>query len=63
MLDFLLYYSLVGFILSIILNIILCALYRPPLQPMEIIACTLLWPTTVATLVSTLNGEQEDIED
>ncbi len=63
MLDFLLYYSLVGFILSIILNITLWAIHRPSFSAMEILACTLLWPTTVATLVSTLNGEQEDIED
>ncbi len=63
MLDFLLYYSSVGFILSIILNITLWAIHRPSLQLMEILACTLLWPTTVATLINTLNGEQEDIEE
>lgn len=63
MLDFLLYYSSVGFILSIILNIILWALHRPSLNAIEVIACTLLWPTTVSTLLSTLNGEQEEIED
>ena len=63
MLDFLLYYGSVGFILSLILNITLWAIHRPSLSAMEIIACTLLWPTTVATLISTLNGEQEDIED
>ena len=63
MLDFLLYYSSVGFILSIILNITLWALHRPLLNGIEILACTLLWPTTISTLVSTLNGEQEDIEE
>ena len=63
MLDFLLYYGSVGFILSIILNITLWALHRPSLSAIEILACTVLWPTTVATLISTLNGEHEDIED
>jgi len=63
MLDFLLYYSSVGFILSIILNIILWALHRPSLDAIEVIACTILWPTTVTTLVNTLKGEQENIEE
>jgi len=63
MLDFLLYYSSVGFILSIILNITLWALHRPSLNAIEVIACTLLWPTTVSTLISTLSGEQEEVED
>ena len=63
MLEFLLYYSSVGFILSIILNITLWALHRPSLNAIEVIACIILWPTTVITLLNTLNGEQEEIED
>ena len=63
MLDFLLYYNSVGFILSLILNITLWAIHRPCLSAIETLACTLLWPTTIVTLINTIKGEQEDIED
>jgi len=62
MLNFLLFYGSVGFILSIILNITLWTFHRPFLSGVEILACTILWPTTITTLVNTFKGEQEDLD-
>jgi hypothetical protein len=63
MLDFLLHYSSVGFILSIFLNLVLWALHRPLLGAMEVFACTILWPITLTSLINTLNGVEEEIEE
>ena len=63
MLDFLLHYSSVGFILSIFLNLVLWALHRPLLGAMEVFACIILWPITLTSLINTLNGVEEEIEE
>tara|TARA_R110000744_G_scaffold80835_1_gene158870 strand:+ start:1016 stop:1210 length:195 start_codon:yes stop_codon:yes gene_type:complete len=61
MINFLIYYSLIGFILSIILNITLWALHRPILSAMEIIGCIILWPTTINSIINSFNGVEEDL--
>lgn len=61
MINFLIHYSLIGFILSIILNITLWALHRPILSIMETIACIILWPTTINSLINSFNGVEEDL--
>ena len=62
MLNFIIYYSAIGFILSIILNITLWALHKPVLTGWEIIACSVLWPTTINSLITSFNNIEEDIE-
>jgi len=63
MLDILLYYGLIGFILSIFLNLLLWAMYRPLLGAIEVLACILLWPSVISSFINTMNGVEEDIEE
>ena len=63
MLNFIIYYGAIGFILSIFLNLVLWALHRPFLGAMEVFACTILWPITLTSLINTLNGIEEEIEE
>lgn len=63
MLDFLLFYGGIGLILSIFLNALLWAMYRPSLGALEIIACILLWPSVISSFINTMNGIEEDIEE
>ena len=63
MLDFILYYGVIGFIFSIFLNITLWALHRPILKSVETLACILLWPTVLTSFINTMNGVEEEIEE
>ena len=63
MLDFLLYYGVIGFIFSIFLNATLWALYKPVLGLLETLACILLWPITLTSFINTINGVEEEIEE
>ena len=63
MLSILLYYGLIGLILSIFLNLLLWSVYRPLLGATEVLACILLWPTVIASFINTMNGVEEDIEE
>jgi hypothetical protein len=56
MLDFIIFYGVVGLILSIFLNLVLWAIHRPTLDAIEVFACILLWPSIVASFINTLNG-------
>jgi hypothetical protein len=63
MLDFFIFYGLVGLILSILLNGLLWAMHRPQLDAIEVFACILLWPSVVASFIDALNGIEEEIEE
>jgi len=63
MLDFIIYYGLIGVLLSIFLNLILWAMHRPLLDGMETFACIILWPIVITSLINTLNGIEEEIEE
>jgi len=63
MLEFILYYGVFGFILSIFLNIVLWSMHRPILGGFEVIACIILWPTVITSFINTLNGVEEEIEE
>ena len=63
MLDFFIFYGLVGLILSILLNGLLWAMYRPQLGVIEVLACILLWPTVIASFINSMNGFDEEIEE
>ena len=60
MLDFIIYYPASGLILSILINLVLWAFYKPQLSSIQVIACILMWPTVVCTMINTLNGIEED---
>ena len=63
MLDFFIYYGVIGFILSIFLNLLLWAMHRPILDAMEVFACILLWPTVVVSFINSMNGVDEELEE
>ena len=63
MLDFIIYYGVIGVILSIFLNFVLWAMHRPLLGGMETFACFILWPTVISSFINTMNGIEEEIEE
>jgi len=63
MLDFIIYYGVIGVILSIFLNLVLWALHRPILGAMEVFACIILWPTVISSFINTMNGIEEELEE
>ena len=63
MLDFLLFYGGIGLILSIFINALLWAQYKPTLSNLEVLACIILWPNVVNSFINSMNGIEEDIEE
>ena len=63
MLDLIFYYGVIGFTLSIFMNILLWAMHRPVLGALETLACILLWPTVISSFINTMSGVEEDIEE
>ena len=60
MLDFLIFYGLIGVIISFIVNGTLWAMYRPLLTFTENLATIILWPTVISSFINSMNGAEEE---
>lgn len=59
LLNFIILYFSIGFILSLGMNLILWAFHRPILTATESIAAILLWPSVIVSFLNNYYGYEE----
>ena len=59
LLNFIILYFSIGFILSLVMNTILWAFHKPVLSGMETFATIILWPSVIVSYLNNYYGYEE----
>jgi hypothetical protein len=60
MFDFLMIYGIIGFMVSIVLNLINWAGHKPALSFIEILSCLLFWPSVIVGFIKATDENFEE---